>query len=287
MKNRIKTIALFGLLFGSIVLLCTLVMAVSLTPGAIIIPALAAVALIFGGKNLAALGIAGAVKVRDDMRVVRTIKSTHTAATTKDTMYIVNGLPMLAHNTALINAENVFVMAGQIEYAKTSAQAWVGGDRIYYDVTNGVFTNVQVATSILAGFAAEPAANPSATGFVILVPKIGQDKTKAVTALTDAAATLTATQLIDKGLFTITPGAGRALTLDTAALLVAGFPGAKVGDTFEFSIVCLAAFAATVTTATGLTLVGNMAVNNQSGTFVALFTNVGSGTEAVSVYRTA
>src|SRR5574337_702698 len=108
-----------------------------------------------------------------------------------------------------------------------------------------------------------------------------------VVALADAAATLTADQLINKGLFTITPTAGRALTLDTAALLVAGAPGCKAGDTFEFTVVCLAAFAATITTAAGLTLVGNMAVNNQSGVFIGRFTNVGAGTEAVTIYRKA
>ena len=108
-----------------------------------------------------------------------------------------------------------------------------------------------------------------------------------VVALADAAATLTADQLINKGLFTITPSAGRALTVDTAALLVAGAPGCKVGDTFEFAIVGLAAFAATVTTAAGVTLVGNMAVNNQSGWFIGRFTNVTAASEAVSIYRTS
>src|SRR5574341_1740388 len=108
---------------------------------------------------------------------------------------------------------------------------------------------------------------------------------RSVVALADAAATLTAAQLITQGIFSITPGAGRALTTDTAALLVAGYPRAKVGDNFTFSIICLAAFAATLTAGANVTLVGNMAANNSSALFMAVFTKIGAGTEAVTIYR--
>lgn len=286
---KLKSLAFFGLIMLSLMLVTGSLLTAghNLDPSAVLMPIIFATMMIAMPFMLRHLNEVGAVKVRDAMTSVRTIKATLTVATTKDVIYIVNGNPMLAVNSALANVENVFVQSGLIEYAKTNAQAWLGGDRIYWDVTNSVFTNVQVATSILAGWAEVPAANPSSTGFVILAPKIGQAKTRSATALSDAAATLTATQLIDKGLFTITPSAGRALTLDTAALLVAGFPGAQVGDYFDFSVICLAAFAATITTAAGLTLVGSMAVTNQSGLFRAVFTNVGSGTEAVTVYRIA
>src|SRR5512143_393587 len=101
-----------------------------------------------------------------------------------------------------------------------------------------------------------------------------------VTALADAPATLTAKQLLG-GLFTITPGAGRALTVDTAANIIAKLDNPQVGAYFDFTVVCLAAFAATITTADGVTLVGGMAVNNTSGTFRVVVT---SGT-TVSIYR--
>lgn len=247
------------------------------------------VAMAGHGPAAAALGLLpfvfGGIAVRDDMDEVRTLKFAHTAATVKDTIYMINGMPMLALNSSDANVVNVFVISGLIEYAKVSAQAWTSGQRVYYDTANARFTNVQGAATILAGFTGDTAANPTSTGIVILIPKIGQVKTRTVVALTDAAATLTATQLIDSGIFTITPSAGRALTVDTAALIVAGFPGAQVGDYFDFNVVCLAAFAATITTAANITLVGSMAVNNQSATFRAVCTNVTAASEAVTIYR--
>lgn len=107
---------------------------------------------------------------------------------------------------------------------------------------------------------------------------------QSVTALADAAATLTAAEMI-AGLFTITPTAGRALTTDTAANIVAAISGAEVGTWFDLTIVCLAAFAATLTAGSGVTIVGTAAVNNQAGTFKVLLTDVTSGSEAVTIYR--
>ena len=104
-------------------------------------------------------------------------------------------------------------------------------------------------------------------------------------ALTDADATLTAAQMENDGIFTITPTAARTLTTDTAANLVAGFTGAAVGDWFEFTIVDLAAYDVTLAAGVGITLTGNAVVNNSSATFLATFTNVTSGTEAVTIYR--
>jgi len=109
-----------------------------------------------------------------------------------------------------------------------------------------------------------------------------QQKVKAVVALADAAATLTATQMIDSGIFTITPTVGRALTTDTAVNIVAGLPGYQVGTWFDFTIVCLAAFAATLTAGAGVTLSGSAAVNNVSATFKC---RIDSAT-AVTIYRT-
>lgn len=107
---------------------------------------------------------------------------------------------------------------------------------------------------------------------------------QSVTELADAAATLTAAEMLD-GLFTITPTAARALTTDTAANIVAALPNAQVGSWFDITIVCLAAFAATLTAGSGITIIGTAAVNNQAGTFRALVTNVTSGSEAVTFYR--
>jgi len=99
-------------------------------------------------------------------------------------------------------------------------------------------------------------------------------------ALSDAAATLTATALIN-GEFTITPTVARILTLDTAANIISALSGSVNGSNFEFTIVNLADFDVTIATAAGVTLVGNMTVNGGSGNFRARRT---SGTE-VSITR--
>lgn len=113
----------------------------------------------------------GAVKVRDDMQMVRTIKYTHTSITVKDTIYLLNGIPMLAVNSAAANVENVFVIAGLIEHAKVSAQAWTGGVNVYWDDALKQFTTASSGNT-LSGKAAEAAANPSTTGMVILMPML-------------------------------------------------------------------------------------------------------------------
>ena len=111
----------------------------------------------------------GAVKVRDDLSLIRTVNYTHTAATIKDTVYLLNSLPMLAINSADANAANIYLISGLIEYAKTSAQAWTAGVKLYWDDTAKEFTTASTGNT-LAGIAAETAANPSSTGLILLNP---------------------------------------------------------------------------------------------------------------------
>lgn len=116
------------------------------------------------------------------------------------------------------------------------------------------------------------------------IPVIGP---KTVVALADAAATLTAAQLIDNGIFTITPTVGRALTVATGAELAAAYPikvngNVPVGESFEFTIVNLAAQVVTLTTAaSGTTLVGVATINNVSGTWRVVFDTA----TTVKIYR--
>jgi len=101
----------------------------------------------------------------------------------------------------------------------------------------------------------------------------------APTALT-AAATATAAQL-SNGLFTFNGTAGN-LTLPTVADLEAGIPNAvKVNAAFDFYVINIDAGTddVTVATATGWTLVGAMAVTeNTSGHFRARKTGDGTWT---------
>ena len=105
--------------------------------------------------------------------------------------------------------------------------------------------------------------------------------TEAVVALADADAVLTAAQMIDSGIFTITPGAGRALTTDTAANIIAAMAGYQIGTHFDITIACLAAFAVTLTAGVGVTIVGVDEVNNVSGTWRVVIT----AADAVIIYR--
>ena len=106
-------------------------------------------------------------------------------------------------------------------------------------------------------------------------------KIKATVALADADATLTAAQMIDSGIFTITPTIARTLTTDTAVNLVAAMVGYQVGTWFDIVIICLAAYAVTLAGGTGVTIVGNAVVNNASGTWRARFDSA----TAVTLYR--
>jgi hypothetical protein len=107
-------------------------------------------------------------------------------------------------------------------------------------------------------------------------------KIKSVVALADAAATLTAAQLVDNGIFTITPTVARTLTTDTVANIVAALPRYQVGTWFDFTIVNTAAFDVTLAAGTGITLSGKAIINNVSGTWKA---RIDSAT-AITLYRT-
>ena len=106
-------------------------------------------------------------------------------------------------------------------------------------------------------------------------------KTKAAVALADAPATLTAAQMIDSSIFTITPTIARTLTTDTAANLVAAMAGYQVGTWFDIVIICLAAYDVTLSAGTGVAIVGNAIVNNASGTWRARFDSA----SALTLYR--
>ena len=112
-----------------------------------------------------------AILVRGPMDQLITVKYTHTAATTADTIYLLGGRVMLAVNSALANVENVFLLRGHIEYAKATGEAWVGGQALYWDNTNSRFTTT-VGTNTHAGFAMEAAASADTTGQVNLEPAL-------------------------------------------------------------------------------------------------------------------
>jgi hypothetical protein len=114
---------------------------------------------------------------------------------------------------------------------------------------------------------------------------VAQKEKVTAVALTDAASTPTAAQLIDSKLFVQTPTADRTFTLPTAALVIAALTDEAVGNSFEFTIVNLAsAFEIVVTTNTGWTITGGgyMTVFDAcSATFLAVVTS----SSTVQLYR--
>lgn len=103
-------------------------------------------------------------------------------------------------------------------------------------------------------------------------------------AVADAAATLTAAQLLESKLFTQEPSAARTLTTATAALIVAALVDESTGTSFEFTIVNKAAATHAITLAGGtdVTIVGSASVAAAtSGTFVGVV----QSDSTIKVYR--
>ncbi len=111
--------------------------------------------------------------------------------------------------------------------------------------------------------------------------------TTVTTESTASAVTYTAAEMWG-GLIRRDPaGAARADLLDTAANIVGAVQSAEVGSSFEFVVenTADAAETITVTTNTGLTLVGTMTIEqNEARRFKAVMTNVTGASEAVTVY---
>lgn len=203
MKKLFGNFTIIGLVTIALLVLC-----VGLAFAGVIHPAVCALPFI---------GI-GAVKVRDDLCNVRTIKYTHSGATTVDTIYYLNGLVMLAMNSALANVANIFVVAGLIEYAKVSTEVWTAGQKIYWDDGNSRFTNVRTVGLTLAGYASEPCANPSATGFIVLDPAL---KAASNPSHSIIAAGLSAAEVDADATVTITVAGVAATDVVTATLSAA------------------------------------------------------------------
>ena len=87
------------------------------------------------------------------------------------------------------------------------------------------------------------------------------------------------------GLLSGTPGALATYNVPSAASLVQGFPGIKVGDIIRFSVVNLSGANAINLGGAAAAVGGVQVAANQSGAFALIATNVSSGTEAFTLYR--
>ena len=122
--------------------------------------------------------------------------------------------------------------------------------------------------------------------FELEEPSFGRHSVgKIVVAATDAATTLTAEQTCGC-IVTMTPTAARAVTTPVAADIIAELgPQAKIGQTFEVSVINLAAATHAITFtagATGVTIVGSATVAAATG---ATFTGRVASATTVVFYR--
>lgn len=108
------------------------------------------------------------VKIRDALNLIRTMPYTHSSATVKDTVYLLNGRAMLALESKDANVENVFLVSGLIEYDKATGEAWTTGDSLFWDNTAGKFTKTAIGNTP-AGIALEDAESADTTGFILLL----------------------------------------------------------------------------------------------------------------------
>lgn len=183
--------------------------------------------------------------------------------------------------------------------AKTSAQAWTEGQKIYWDNANSRCDS-DAKLGLCIGVAAAVAANPSSTGSVRL-NGIGSPRAVSVAAegtptptskATAGAVTLTAAEVLSGIIVVDTAGAGRTYTLPTAALLVAAVPQAKVGDVIRTYVVNGADAAEAITLAEGSgggwdanqTATSRVIGQNTSKMVHIRLTNVTASSEAYVVY---
>jgi len=93
---------------------------------------------------------------------------THSSATVKDIVYLLNGRAMLALESKDANVENFFLVSGLIEYDKATGAAWTPGDTLYWDDSAKKFTKTS-AGNTPAGIAAESAGSSDTTGMILLL----------------------------------------------------------------------------------------------------------------------
>ena len=79
----------------------------------------------------------------------------------------IGDLLVIPEITVLSGAQFTGVIRGVVEHAKLSAQAWTEGQQVNWDDTNKRFTTVTTG-NFRAGTAYRVAANPTATGLVLL-----------------------------------------------------------------------------------------------------------------------
>lgn len=232
-----------------------------------------------------------------------TIVLSHTSAVVKDTPVYLNGIGVaLPQTSSDANLPVAYKLEGLVCATVAESIAVAVGNNVFYDSAAGKVVLLKPTAGFYLGVAVT-AGTGNADGTVgvdVLINKVSDGfgnyqsvniyggtllEQRSVVAGADSAVTLTAAN-IKSGIITQTPSAARAITLPAAADLLALFPNAVVGSSFEIIVINLAANTHVITmTASGtFTIVGLATVQPAtSATFRVVFTNV--STAAVVAYR--
>jgi hypothetical protein len=157
--------------------------------------------------------------------------------------------------------------------ARKVAATWINGALVFEDQNgNAIFTidpvNRLLSLPIGSGFAARTGTAPIAG--------------ETITALSTQNITPTAAQVLGGVIEHATATANGTCTLPTAATLDAAIPGVSVGDTFDVVVANTGStYSSTITTATGLTLKGTVAIPAGK---LGFLTFLRTGSAAYNVY---
>lgn len=226
-------------------------------------------------------------------------KYTPAAAITAGKVVVLGATPFIAHadnppfgTTTILDS---LATRGGI-YQGTADGAMSVGQDAFWDDTNNKVSATSTGNTHLGTVVAGPTGDlvgggPTADGNDVYIlhdprgvnPSVLPGKKSESTQSTTAA--LTATQLLS-GFINSVPAGAITLTLPTAANMVAGIAGAKVGDSIDVVIENTSGGANAITLAAGgATLRGGTAVaQNKSALIRIVLTNVGTGTEAYTAY---
>lgn len=102
------------------------------------------------------------LQIRSPASQIKTLQYAHSAATTAHTPVLINSRLLIPTDYADANAINGFVYEAEFAGAAKAAVAWSALDKLYWDNTNKVVTNVASGNTLI-GYALEAALSGDAT----------------------------------------------------------------------------------------------------------------------------
>lgn len=107
------------------------------------------------------------LNIASPSELVKNVGFAHTAATTAKVPVVIATQAFIPLNTVDADERNAFVYESEIDNAPTdTGTAWVPGDALYWDATNGVFTKTSTSNT-LCGHALQPKASGDAVSGLI------------------------------------------------------------------------------------------------------------------------